>query len=76
MDVQNKTYLLVPKNIEDGIQNFETIDSIEELKRLLTDLQIRFSSKMPNNYKMEDYKLLIDILSKSLIKIYNDLEKK
>lgn len=48
---------------------YTIIEDIEELKKFLSELLIRFDTS-PNNYTKEDYLYLVSLLYKSLLFIY------
>lgn len=65
-----------PLNVEEcasdlfKTEEYTLIESVEELKKYLSELLIRFDTN-PNNYTKEDYLYLLGILYKSLIHLYD-----
>lgn len=53
-------------------ENFDVIDNIDDLKRLLTEVIIRFDTA-PDYYTKSDYAALISVLYQSLLYLYQVL---
>lgn len=51
-------------------QTYQVIDNLEDLKKLLSELLIRFDTD-PKFYTREDYSFLMAVLYRSLLYIYN-----
>ena len=67
-----------PLNVEECTQdlfidgNYQVIDNIEDLRKYLSEILIRFDTN-PHNYTKQDYQYLLYMLSGVLLYLYNEI---